>query len=433
VQVIPQFPLWTAEHRHVFAIHRAELPGFQVLLVECDELFAREGLYQVEGKDHPDNLIRFSAFTRASLEAAMMLELELDLIHAHDWQAALAPVQAQHRYHLPGIAGVPQVLTIHNLGYQGLFPADQFRFTHLPAEAFSVDCIEFYGKMNVLKAGIICADAVTTVSPQYSREILTEEFGAGLDGVLRAQKHKLSGIINGIDTDEWNPATDPHLPSHYTADELAGKAECKAELCRELGLPDKPERPLIGMVTRLAAQKGLDIVLDAAVRLMELDLALVVLGTGDPCFHDAFGELAAEYPGQLAIALKFDNRLAHLIEAGADMFLMPSRYEPCGLNQLYSMRYGTIPIVNPVGGLRDTVVPHTEENVKAGVARGFWLPELSAEGLLAAVSRALSAYGDRELWLSLVRHVMSLDFSWAASARAYEELYRRLPAAGGRA
>lgn len=433
VQVIPQFPLWTGELRHVFAVHRAELHGFQLLLVECDELFGREGLYQVEGRDHPDNLIRFSAFTRASLEAVMLMGLELDAIHSHDWQAALTPVQARHRYRLPGLAGVPQVLTIHNLGYQGLFPPDQFRFTHLPAEAFGVDCIEFYGKLNILKSGIICADAVTTVSSQYSREILTPEFGAGLDGVLRTQQHKLSGIINGIDPEDWNPATDPHLPANYAADNLAGKAACKAQLCRELGLPDKPQRPLIGMITRLAAQKGLDLVIDAAVRLFERGIALVILGTGDPYLHDAFSELATEYPEQLAVALKFDNRLAHMIEAGADMFLMPSRYEPCGLNQLYSMRYGTIPIVNPVGGLRDTVLPHSAENVEAGVARGFWLPELSAEGLLTAVEQALEAYASREIWHSLIRYVMSLDFSWAASARTYEELYRRLAAEGGSA
>jgi starch synthase len=396
------------------------------MLIKCDDLFARTGLYQHDGQDYPDNLLRFSAFVQASLETILLLGLRFHVFHSHDWQAALVPVMSRYRYGINGIADIPQVLTIHNLGYQGVFLASEFGLLNLPGHAFGIECLEYYSKINLLKGGIICSDAVTTVSPTYAKEILTGEFGAGLEGVLRSQEGKLSGIINGIDDHIWNPASDELLPMQYSAETLSGKKACKEALLDEVGLPVDLTRPLIGMITRLAEQKGLDLVVQVAEPLFEKNLALVILGTGDPHLHQAFSALAEAHPDKLKVILKFDNGLAHRIEAGSDMFLMPSRYEPCGLNQLYSMRFGTVPIVNPVGGLRDTVIPYTPENVANGSARGFWLDELTLEGLSEVIDDALKAYDDAGDWDRLVRHDMSIDFSWASSARTYEALYRRL-------
>jgi len=426
-EVLAPFPLWLGnELRFTPSIHEVRLHGFTAYLVKCDPLYDRDGLYQQAGRDWPDNLVRFSLFAQASLEAMLLLGLELDILHSHDWQAALVPVQLHHRRGLGPLCSVPRVLTIHNLGYQGVFEPGEFPLLNLPGSAFSVDCLEYYGKLNLLKAGIICADWVTTVSPTYSREILTAEFGAGLEGVLHAVSHKLSGIINGIEDTVWDPAADEFLPANYSADKPEGKRECKRRLLAEVGLPEDPGRPLIGMITRLASQKGLDLVVQAADALLAREVALVVLGTGDPELHQALTALAGKYPDRLAVLLKFDNALAHRIEAGADMFLMPSRYEPCGLNQMYSMRYGTIPVVSRVGGLKDTVIPYTADTAAAGTARGFIMEEISPEGLLKAVDQALGVYADTEAWARLVKHVMALDFSWRSSARQYAELYRRL-------
>ncbi len=392
------------------------MSGFEVMLIKCPELYDRSGLYQENGVDFPDNLIRYSAFVQASLEAILLLKLEFHILHSHDWQAALVPVLAKMRYGDFAIGKIPQVLTIHNLGYQGLFLPSEFQYLNLPRIAYSIDGLEYYGRINFLKGGIAYADAITTVSPAYAREILTEEFGAGLEGMLRANQAKLSGIINGIDEGDWDPSTDEHLPMQFSVNSLAGKKACKEALLDEVGLPAELTRPLIGMITRLATQKGLDLVVKAAEELFKKDLSLVILGTGEPAIHDALLKLTEAYPDKLKVILKFDNGLAHRIEAGADMFLMPSRYEPCGLNQLYSMRYGTIPIVNPVGGLRDTVIPYTDDNVRKGIARGFAMEYYTADGLIAALNHALEVYDDASEWDRLLRYVMSLDFSWRASA-----------------
>jgi starch synthase len=424
--VIQTLPLWLGNRHEIVGVHRVRVGGFDAMLIKSDELYDRPALYQQEGRDYSDNLLRFSAFVQASLEAILLLGLRFDVFHSHDWQAALVPVLSRYRYKVPGIVNIPHVLTIHNLGYQGIFQPAEYDYMNLPPRAFNVECLEYYNQINLLKGGIYCADAVTTVSPTYAREILTEEFGAGLDGVLRSQVSKLSGILNGIDDRVWNPAIDQLLPMQYSKDTLSGKKDRKEALLNEVGLPNDLGRPLIGMITRLAEQKGLDLVVQAAARLFERNLALVILGTGDPQLQQAFAALAEAYPDKLKVILKFDDGLAHRIEAGADMFLMPSRYEPCGLNQLYSMRYGTIPIVNPVGGLRDSVIPYTPENAADGTARGFWLNRLSLEGLIDAVDDALQVYDDAAEWERLVRYDMGLDFSWVHSARVYEALYRQL-------
>lgn len=429
--VIDAFPLWVGSQRITAGVHRVKMSGFEVMLIKCPELYDRSGLYQENCVDYPDNLVRFSAFVQASIEAILLLGLEFDVLHSHDWQAALIPVMAKMRYGDFAIGKLPHVLTIHNLGYQGLFLPSEFQYLNLPRIVYSIDGLEYYGRINLLKGGIAYADAITTVSPAYASEILTEEFGAGLEGMLRANQAKLSGIINGIDEGDWDPSTDEHIPMHYSANSLAGKKVCKEALLDEVGLPAELTRPLIGMITRLATQKGLDLVVKAAKELFKKDLSLVILGTGEPEIHDALTKLSEAHPDKLKVILKFDNGLAHRIEAGADMFLMPSRYEPCGLNQLYSMRYGTVPIVNPVGGLRDTVVPYTEENARKGIARGFAMEYYTADGLIAAVNHALEVYGDASEWERLLRYVMSLDFSWRASACEYEELYLKLISAQG--
>ncbi len=429
--IIEAFPIWVGSQRVTIGVHRVQMNGFDVMLIKCPELYDRNGLYQDNGVDFADNLVRFSAFVQASLEAILLLGLEFNVLHSHDWQAALVPVTAKIRYGEYPLGKLPHAITIHNLGYQGLFLPSEFQYLNLPRTAYSIDGLEYYGRINLLKGGIAYADAITTVSPTYAKEILTEEFGAGLEGMLRYKQAKLSGIINGIDEGDWDPSTDEHIPMQYSVDSLAGKKACKEALLDEAGLPVELTRPLIGMITRLATQKGLDLVVDAAEALFAKDLALVILGTGEPAIHDALLKLSEAHPDKLKVILKFDNGLAHRIEAGADMFLMPSRYEPCGLNQLYSMRYGTIPIVNPVGGLRDTVVPYTTENARNGTARGFAMECYTASGLIAAVEHALQVYDDAGEWDRLLRYVMSLDFSWRASACEYEALYRKLISAQG--
>jgi starch synthase len=429
--IIEAFPLWIGSQRITAGVHRVLMNGFEVMLIKCPELYDRRGLYQENGVDFPDNLIRFSALVQASLEVILLLGLEFNVLHSHDWQAALVPVIAKMRYGDFSIGKFPHVLTIHNLGYQGLFLPSEFQYLNLPRTAYSIDGLEYYGRINLLKGGIAYADAITTVSPTYAKEILTEEFGAGLEGMLRASQAKLFGIINGIDEREWNPNTDEHIPMQYNVDSLSGKKDCKEALLDEVGLPADLTKPLLGMITRLATQKGLDLVVKAAESLFKKDLAIIILGTGEPAIHDALLKLSEAYPEKLKVILKFDNGLAHRIEAGADMFLMPSRYEPCGLNQLYSMRYGTIPIVNPVGGLSDTVIPYTEENAHNGIARGFAMEYYTADGLLATIDHALEVYDDANEWDRLLRHVMSLDFSWRASACEYEALYRKLISAQG--
>ena len=401
----------------------------EIFTIRHDAYFARKGLYQESGVDYTDNLDRFTFFCRAVMQLLLQLQEKTtwvpDLIHAHDWQTALCLAYLKILYvdytqrHLVGT-----LFTIHNLGYQGLFPASDYPKTGLPPSLFTPSGLEFYGSCNVLKSGLIYADYLSTVSQTYSREIQTPEFGFGLDGLIRERQGRLVGVVNGIDTDVWNPATDVHLPVRYSARDLSGKRECKSVLQREMKLPVK-DVPLLAVVSRLTAQKGLDLVMEIVPDLMSLDVQLVVLGTGDASAEAQWRSLHARYPSQLALRIGFDEGLAHRIEAGADLFLMPSRYEPCGLNQLYSLRYGTVPIVRRTGGLADTVVSYTPMAVKAARATGFMFGEASADALLNVVLLALRVYKDRSEWRGLMQTGMQTDVSWARSAQAYERVYRR--------
>ncbi len=402
----------------------------RVLTVRHDAFFSRSGLYQEAGHDYPDNLERFALFCRAVMELLVHFGerdgWQVDLLHVHDWQAALCAVYLRTLYQAKAACSkIRSVLTIHNLGYQGLFTAEHFSLTGLPARLFTPAALEFYGKLNLLKGGLVFADLLTTVSPTYSEEIQTPEYGCGLEGVISGRKNVLYGIVNGIDVEIWNPAKDPHLPTQYSLSDMSGKARCKKDLQRELKLRvDKG--PLIGVIARLTGQKGIDLVIDIIPELMELDVQVVILGTGDVGYEQQVRELAERYPGRLAVRNVFDEGLAHRIEAGADMFLMPSRYEPCGLSQLYSLRYGTVPIVRKTGGLADTVVNYTPSAFKGSRATGFSFSDTSAASLLTCLLLALSLYRKKADWHRIVRAGMEQDLSWARSAEMYLRLFRAL-------
>jgi len=402
-----------------------------VVAIEQPELFDREGLYGTRGSDYSDNLRRFSFFSQAALEYIAQSGFHPDIIHVHDWQAALACAQLRHGAFRqePWAANARVVYTIHNLAYQGLFPREQWSFAGLPDYLFGIDGLEFYGQINCLKGGLITSDAVTTVSPTYAEEIQTPEEGCGLDGILRQRRDRLTGILNGIDMDEWNPRTDPYLAAHFSAGRLAAKAVCKQALQRRCDLPERADM-LIGMVQRLAEQKGFDLVLKALDTLMQLPIQIAILGTGDPVYQRQLQERAKQFPQKLSVNLVFDNALAHQIEGGADAFLMPSRFEPCGLNQMYSMRYGTVPIVRKVGGLADTVTDMTPETLADRSATGFAFEPYTVPALIETVQRALAVFQDPSVWMDLIQNDMAQDFSWDRSAEAYVSVYEQARARG---
>ncbi len=413
-------------------VEEGRLPGSEVRVftIGHEPFFGRQGLYGEAGADYPDNLERFSFFCRAAMELllafAKVPRWTCDVLHAHDWQAALSVVYLKTLYaKRPEFKRLRSLFTVHNLGYQGLFPAIAYPRTGLGAELFTPTTLEYYGQACLLKGGLVFADLLTTVSPTYSREIQTPEFGAGLDGVLRERKDQLSGVVNGIDLETWNPATDPHLAARYSASDLTGKKDCKEALQRELSLPVR-EVPLLAVISRFTAQKGLDLVAEVLPELMRLDVQVALLGTGDPPLELQFQSLRMRYPEKLGVRIGFDDALAHAIEAGADIFLMPSRYEPCGLNQQYSLRYGTVPVVRKTGGLADTVVAYTPRTAAEGRATGFAFTDATPEALLTTILLALRVYADRDEWAALMKAGMETDVSWAKSAEAYVALYRRL-------
>ena len=417
-RVWDHLPVFLGIHRYDTVIYQA--PGeFPVYLVDCPPLFAltRKGFYGENGIDYPDNDIRFAVFARAALGVARNL-FRTEVLHCHDWQSGLIPAYLRTIFATdPTFAGVKTLFTIHNLGYQGLFPKTALADAALDPALFRPDAIEFFGRVSYIKGGIAFADALNTVSPTYAREIQTPEFGFGLDGALRARADVLSGILNGVDYNEWSPEGDPLIPANYSPDDLAGKRTCKAQLLAEVGLPQEAmERPLLGMVSRFTRQKGSDLLKDAAAAILAEDTYLVALGTGEPEYEDFFRDLAARNPGRVALRVGFDNGLAHRIEAGSDMFVMPSRYEPCGLNQIYSLKYGTVPVVRATGGLDDTIDDGT----------GFKFREYTGQALVEAVRAAVKAFAGREAWEAMMRRGMGKDFSWKASAGAYSALYRKL-------
>lgn len=398
-------------------IHASKLgPNLTAYLLKQDHYYNREELYQTPEGDYKDNAERFIFFTKASLELIRMLNMAPDIIHIHDWQSALVAVY--HKTLYKNVAPNAKVLlTIHNLGYQGLFSYQVMPLTGLGWEHFTFDKLEFYGKANFLKGGIMSADAINTVSKKYKEEILTPEYSCGLDGALKFREKDLYGIINGIDCKDWNPEKDPLIPARYNSKSLVNKAICKASLQKYFKLPQMPRVPLIGMISRLTSQKGFDLLEATLPRLMDNDLQIVILGTGEKRYHEMLLKCAKEYPTKIGVRIAFDNTLAHLIEAGSDFFLMPSKYEPCGLNQMISLRYGTIPIVRATGGLDDTIIDGDN---------GFKFAAYEPSGLIDAITRALEVYQNPERFASLVANAFKYDFSWGRSADEYVELYKRL-------
>ncbi len=400
--------------------------GVPLLVLDCPALFARGGgLYQDEnGHDWGDNAIRFGLLSKVAALLgchASPLEWLPDIVHCNDWQSGLTP--AYLRY-LPG--GVPSVMTVHNLAFQGVFPAQMHRELGLPPESFQPEGVEYYGNLSFLKAGLHYANHITTVSPTYAQEIQSEALGFGMQGVLRSRRDQLTGILNGIDEHEWDPAADPALAHSYDLHHLEGKAENKRALQQKLGLHVDSGIPLFGMVSRFTYQKGTDVVLEAAAQLLELPAQLVMLGSGDAALQARVQELGGNYPGKVAAVVGFDEGLSHMIEAGADVFLMPSRFEPCGLNQMYSQRYGTPPIVNATGGLVDSVVDYTSAALAQGTASGFVLREMSSYGLLECAQRAIACFQDKTIWATLQKNGMRRNFSWQGSAAIYRDIYAQL-------
>jgi starch synthase len=427
---------------------QGRLPGSSVpvYLVEQPDYFDRDdlaegrGLYQhtlPDGhkRDYPDNCERFIFFCRAVLEAVRLLGFRFDVLHLNDWQTGLVPVFLREVYRHHGderqqacYARLRTMLTIHNVAYQGIFWHWDMGLTGLDWRLFNYRALEFHGYLNCLKAGIVFADRLNTVSPTYAREIQTPYFGCGLHGVLAERRDALSGILNGIDPEVWDPATDPHLAAQYGVDTVRqGKAQCKAALQRRFGLDEKADVPLLGMIARLVDQKGIDLVCGAGDGMLQLPTQLVLLGEGSRAYQERLEGLRQRYPRQVGLCFRYDEPLAHEIVAGADMFLMPSLYEPSGLTQLYSMRYGTVPAVRATGGLADTVADATPEALADGRANGFTFTAYTADALLETVGRAVARYHARpELWLQLVHNGMRQDWSWDRSAAAYEALYRLL-------
>jgi starch synthase len=395
-----------------------------VYFVEHERLFGtRRAPYGEGGHDYPDNAERFTFLCRAALAVPGATGGRPRIVHANDWQAGLVPFLLRHEHgHDPALAGARSVFTIHNLAYQGVFPKDVVPHLGLPWDVFRFEAMEFYDQLSFMKAGLVFADALTTVSPTYAREILTPHGGESVDAVLRHRRGELHGILNWIDVAEWDPATDPHLPAHYSATALAGKARCKAELQRELGLPVRADLPLAAVVSRIANQKGHDLLVAALPELLARDVQLALLGSGQRVYEEALVRAARDRPERMAARIGFDEGLAHRMEAGADLFLMPSRFEPCGLNQMYSLRYGTVPVVRAVGGLADTVEDYDGWNRGTGFRFGEYTPA----ALLLAARRAFETYRDRRAWSGLVARGMAQDFSWDRSAASYEALYRTL-------
>ena len=392
-----------------------------IYFIKQPALYERAQLYQEQGKDYPDNAGRFIYFSKCVAQLARYLPWQPELVHVHDWQAALVPLLIRHETLYGNWIRAPHTcLTIHNLAYQGNFPPADYALTNLPNGYYNPHGAEFYGGLNCLKSGIIFSDIITTVSPRYAREIMTQQFGCGLDGVLRQRQSSVFGILNGVDYSEWKTSRNPCLDHSFSVRNLRGKALQKLALQKEIGLPVDASIPLFSTISRLADQKGVDILLGALEEMLEANLQFVLLGSGAPQFEQAFADMAQRYPGKVAVKIGFDHGLSHRIEAGSDFFLMPSRYEPCGLNQMYSQRYGTIPIVRVTGGLDDSVVDATE-NLEA--ATGIKFSEYSATALSEGIRRALLIYDNPELLKQYRGNGMNADFSWERTGEQFLRIY----------
>jgi starch synthase len=396
--------------------------GPLVYFIHQPEFYNRAGLYSENNTGYPDNAERFIFFSKCVAHLARYLPWRADAVHVHDWQVSLVPALILHQSRAEGWGSPPPAcLTIHNLAYQGIFPPGAFSLTNLPPDFFTMAGAEFYGQLNCLKAGIVYSNAITTVSPRYAREITTEEFGCSLDGLLRRRQSRLFGILNGVDYEEWNPAEDLFLARRFSSTRLAGKTACKLALQRELGLPETADAPLFGTISRLAEQKGVDVQLGALEEMLSSGLQFVALGSGTAAYERGYLNLARRHPSQVAVHVGHNEALAHRIEAGCDFFMMPSRFEPSGLNQMYSLRYGTIPVVRAVGGLDDSVIDFTQD---AARANGVKFREYSARALAKAIRKALAIYRHPDLLQRYRRNAMKADFSWDRTVTEYLKIYR---------
>ncbi len=400
--------------------------GLTIYFVDQPDFFQRAGLYQDLGVDFTDNAQRFLFLSKAVVHLALTLSWKPEIVHVHDWQAGVVPLLIHHE-RLTRRKGrgrsLRTCLTIHNLAYQGLFPSWDFPLTNLPWNYFNSEGAEFYNQFNCLKSGIAFADLVTTVSPKYSREIMTPEYGCGLDGFLTKHESKLIGILNGVDYEEWNPETDTHIDAPYSSADLSGKTACKAALQAEMGLPVNEPVPLFGSINRLVEQKGVDIQLGALEEMLSADIQFVLLGSGNPAFEAGYLDLARRYPTKVAVKIGYNHSLSHRIEAGTDFFLLPSRFEPCGLNQMYSLRYGSIPIVRATGGLDDTVIDFNESSE---AANGIKFTEYSSSALAKAIRKAIAIYEEPDLRMHYRLNGIEADFSWSRTAKEYLQIYQSL-------
>jgi starch synthase len=412
------------QYRFASVVSGGSQGGVRYYFVEYPQYFDRDALYGTPAGDYPDNAERFALFSRTVLEASKILGVP-DIFHCHDWQSALVPVLLRTIYaEDPAFRDTGTVFTIHNMGYQGLFPPDTLPLLMLPWDLFTMSKMEFFGQVNFLKGALTYSDFITTVSKKYSHEIQTAEYGFGLEGVLHARASTVTGILNGVDYEEWSPQTDKFTAAKYSPRDLIGKATCKQDLLAAFGVSNaNPKLPVIGIVSRFAAQKGFDLIAQIADRLAREEMIVVALGAGDKAYEEMFLRLHKQFPNKIAVKVAYDNAIAHKIEAGADMFLMPSRYEPCGLNQIYSLKYGTVPIVRATGGLDDTIEPW---DARTGKGTGFKFTDYNGEALLLTIKQALEAYSDQTSWQALMRNGMSKDFSWNASAREYGKIYDRV-------
>lgn len=433
---VAESQVWIAEER---GAEGAAFPEARVgpqhgrvrtIFIDYPPYYDRDFLYGTAGQDYQDNPERFAFLAVAALEWAASIPERVDVVHAHDWQAGLVPMLLRTGRVHPKLLMTPVVFTIHNLAYQGVFEASWLPRLGFGWDLMRIDALEYWGRISYLKSGLMFSHLITTVSPRYAMEIQTPEFGFGFDGILRFRRDDVVGILNGIDYDQWDPARDPRIPEPYNADDLSGKRTAKQALLEQSGLTadaDALQRPLVGLISRLVDQKGFDLIAAIADELVRLDASFVLLGSGERRYEDLWLGLAARHPDRVGARIGFDEGFAHLIEAGADLFLMPSRFEPCGLNQMYSLRYGTVPLVRAVGGLVDTVRNY---NPRTGEGTGFSFDDYSAQALLDTMRWALGTYGDRGTWERIQRAGMRQDFSWDASARQYVKVYERASGIG---
>ena len=416
---------FTYYNRFVEILDGGEHHGVQFYFVDCPELFDRESLYATPSGDYLDNWERFALFCRATLEASKQLGVP-DIFHVHDWQASMLSVYLRTVYYFdPVLRNAGTVLTIHNAGYQGWFPPQTTEQLLLPWDVFTMDKVEHYNTFNYLKGGIVYSDVITTVSKKYAEEIKTPAYGNGMESVLTKRAADLHGILNGVDYEEWDPATDHNIAAHYSPENLAGKAECRKDLLHAFGASHiSAETPVLGIVSRFATQKGFDVIAQIASRLLNEDVFLVALGTGEPYYEGLFRSLNEQYAGKISVKIAYDNAVAHKVEAGSDIFLMPSRYEPCGLNQIYSLKYGTVPVVHATGGLDDTV---SEWHAESGEGTGFKFPNYDANEFYGAIERALTLFRtDKKSWTTLMRNGMKQNYSWSGPAKEYAALYEEV-------